>query len=88
MPPLVSAMESKNDQVAMLDARLRALRSAPDVLTLEARRLEKEAKARLKTFRARLNGHPDDAREPARRRPRLLRWRCETRPSTRAGNAP
>lgn len=63
IPSLVSTMEAKNEHVQKLQGRLAALRAAPDALTLEARRVEKEALARLKALRALMKRTPEDARK-------------------------
>ena len=60
---LVQAVREREEAVAALVARLRALRVAPEVISLETRRMEREARARLTDFRGLLDRNRDGARK-------------------------
>jgi site-specific DNA recombinase len=60
---LAKKLSERQERVTAMEARLALLRSAPDVLTLEAKRLEKETRAQLKKFRQALHGDLSQARE-------------------------
>jgi hypothetical protein len=63
-PPhqLVRMMSEREKDLAAVEARLNTLRIAPSVLDLEARRLEKEARARLADLRGLMSRNPEQAR--------------------------
>jgi hypothetical protein len=59
---LVQAIRDREQTVAMLDSRLRGLKAAPDIIGLETRRMEKEARDRLASFQRLAAGKPAEAR--------------------------
>jgi site-specific DNA recombinase len=59
---LVQAIRDREQTVAMLDSRLRGLKAAPDIIGLETRRMEKEARDRLASFQRLAAGNPAEAR--------------------------
>ena len=52
----------REERLEMLEARLASIRTAPSVLDLEVRRLEKQARSRLEDFRELMGQNPDEAR--------------------------
>ena len=60
---LATKLAERQRRVSALEARLALLRSAPDVLSLEAKRLEKEARAVLANFREALHADVPQARK-------------------------
>lgn len=63
-PPgqLVRMMSEREATLSELEAKIATSRTAPSVLDLEVRRLEKEARARLVELRGALQRNPDEAR--------------------------
>lgn len=63
-PPmhLVRMMSAREATLSELEARIATARSAPNVLDLEVRRLEKESRERLLELRGALQSNPDEAR--------------------------
>jgi DNA invertase Pin-like site-specific DNA recombinase/ribosomal protein L34E len=59
---VIRGIADRQEQVSAIEARLRAARAAPDVLNLEVRRLEKEARARLVDFTGAMARNPEEAR--------------------------
>lgn len=59
---VVRAISEREKRVTALQARLAAIRTAPSVIDLEARRLEQEARRRLVEFRAVFGRRPSEAR--------------------------
>jgi hypothetical protein len=59
---LVQAIREREETVAMLEGRLRRLKTAPDIIGLETRRIEKEARDRLGDFQRLAAGNPAEAR--------------------------
>jgi site-specific DNA recombinase len=64
-PPskIVQMMSAREKELGSLNAQINTLKIAPSVLDLEIRRLEKEARERLRDLRSLLGRHPDRARE-------------------------
>jgi hypothetical protein len=63
IPALVTELERQQQQVAVLEARLAALRTAPSVFSLEVRRLERETLRRLNELRDVFVRNPQSARK-------------------------
>ena len=63
-PPgaLVRMMGEREKRLAGVEARFAALRTAPAVLDLEVRRMEKEARRRIEEFADLMTWNPDEAR--------------------------
>jgi site-specific DNA recombinase len=59
---LVAAIKDREDRITALEARLRGLRAAPDLIGMETRRMEKEAKRRLTDLRSLTERNPAEAR--------------------------
>ena len=59
---LADKLNERQDRLTSLDARLALLKSAPDVLALEVRRLEAGARKRIADLRGLLQRNQDDAR--------------------------
>ena len=59
---LVQAVADHQEKLSALDARIRAVKTAPEAISTELHRLEREARSRLADFRAALAGHPTEAR--------------------------
>jgi site-specific DNA recombinase len=59
---LVQAIRDREETVAMLRGQLRGLKTAPDLIGLETRRMEKEARDRLASFQRLAEGNPGEAR--------------------------
>jgi hypothetical protein len=55
---LVEAVAERQEKLSTLDARIRAIKTAPEAISTELARLELEARARLADFRSILAGHP------------------------------
>lgn len=62
-PTLGQAIEQREARLSEVNARLDVLRTAPDVISLEARRLEREARKRLDDFRGLLGRNTTEARK-------------------------
>jgi hypothetical protein len=62
-PTMGKAVEQREARLSEVNARLDVLKTAPSVLDLEARRLEKEARRRLGDFQALLGRNPTEARK-------------------------
>ncbi|MGH7281418.1 MAG: recombinase family protein, partial [Polyangiaceae bacterium] len=62
IPVLADKLAERQRRLATLDARLQLLRSAPDVIALEVRRMEVGARKRIAELRAFLDQNQDDAR--------------------------
>ena len=59
---LVRMMGEREKRLSTLEARLATLRTAPSVLDLEVRRMEREARKRLEDFTALMQRNPQEAR--------------------------
>lgn len=59
---IVTMISEREKRLAALEARLTAVQTAPSVLDLEVRRMEKEAGRRLEEFSTLIERHPDEAR--------------------------
>jgi hypothetical protein len=59
---LQNARQVRINQRNELDARIRAIKTAPEAISTELARLEREARGRLADFRSVLAGHPTEAR--------------------------
>jgi site-specific DNA recombinase len=62
-PTIARSIDEREKRLSQVQARRDVLRTAPDVLDLEVRRLEREARARLADFRALLERKPTEARK-------------------------
>ncbi|UQA57063.1 recombinase family protein [Polyangium aurulentum] len=64
-PPLhlVRMMGEREKRLTALESRLAAVRTAPSVLDLEVRRMEREARKRLEDLRGMLQRNPEEARK-------------------------
>ena len=62
MDALVQAVAERQEKLSALDAHLRAVKTAPEAISTELHRLEREARSRLADFRGALAGHPTEAR--------------------------
>ncbi|MBX3230688.1 MAG: recombinase family protein [Labilithrix sp.] len=60
--PLIAGLNERQERVNELDARIRATKAAPEAMSLEVRRMEAEAKARLAGLREMLERNPREAR--------------------------
>lgn len=60
--PIVEAIAKRQTEASELEARLRAAKAAPSAISLEVRRLEKEARARVAALGRTLDRNPDEAR--------------------------
>lgn len=60
---VVHAIADREKQLAALNARLVAIRTAPSVVELEVRRLEREARDRLRQFRRLFEENPAEGRK-------------------------
>ena len=60
---VIRGIAARQDQLSMLEARLRAAKAAPSALDLEVRRLEREARQRLGDLRTMLERNPEEARK-------------------------
>ena len=63
LPPLVEALSSKQKLLGDLGVRMKTLGTAPSVLDLEVRRVEREAKKRLGDLRGALRRNPEEAKK-------------------------
>ena len=59
---VIRGIAERQEQLSALEARMRAAKAAPDVLNLEVRRLEKEARQRLADFTGAMERNPQEAR--------------------------
>jgi hypothetical protein len=59
---LVRMMGEREKRLSALEARLATLRTAPSVLDLEVRRMEREGRKRLEDFAALMQRNPQEAR--------------------------
>lgn len=59
---LVKALDERERRLRDLDARLRAMKAAPSAVSLEVRRLEREARSRLEGLRELVARQPEAAR--------------------------
>jgi hypothetical protein len=60
--PIVDAVAERQEKLSALDARIRAAKTAPEAISTELSRLEREARRRLGDFRTALASHPTEAR--------------------------
>lgn len=60
---VMKMIAEREKRLSSLEARLAAIRTAPSVLDVEVRRIEKEAHRRLDTLRELLSRNPDEARK-------------------------
>jgi site-specific DNA recombinase len=61
--PLVSALETRQERLSAVDAELRAMKAAPEAISLELRRMEAQAKQRLADLAGAFERNPELARE-------------------------
>lgn len=61
--PLISAIAERQARLSALDARIRAMKVAPDALGLEVRRMEAEARRRIGDLRGMLQRNPEEGRK-------------------------
>ena len=59
---VVEAIASRQQRLTALEARLRAAQAAPEAISLQARRLEGEARRRVNDLSGMLDQNPDEAR--------------------------
>jgi len=59
---LVALVAERQEHLSLLDTRIRFAKTAPEVLSTELPRLEREARTRLADFRSALEGDPAAAR--------------------------
>lgn len=59
---LVRMMAEREKRLTVIEARLASIKTAPSVLDLEVRRMEKEARERIERFQKLIDRHPDQAR--------------------------
>jgi hypothetical protein len=59
---VVDAIASRQQRLTALEARLRAAEAAPEAISLQARRLESDARRRLNDLSGMLDKNPDQAR--------------------------
>jgi len=64
--PIVKAIGERQDRLSEIEARLRAVKAAPEAINLELRRMELEAKRRLADLAGVFERNPDDARDALR----------------------
>jgi site-specific DNA recombinase len=60
--PIVEAVAERQEKLSTLEARIRAAKTAPEAITAELNRLEREARQRLRDFRSALAARPVEAR--------------------------
>ncbi len=60
--PIVSAVAERQEKLTLLDTRIRAVKTAPEAISTELSRLEREARRRLADFRSALAADPTEAR--------------------------
>jgi site-specific DNA recombinase len=60
--PIVDAVAERQEKLSILDARIRSAKTAPEAISTELSRLEREARRRLADFRTALASHPTEAR--------------------------
>ena len=60
---VMKMIADREKRLMALEARLTAIQTAPSVLDLEVRRMEKEARQRLEDFNALIKRNPDEARK-------------------------
>jgi hypothetical protein len=59
---IVQAVAERQEKLSALDARIRAVKTAPEAISTELHRIEREARRRLADFRSALAGHPAEPR--------------------------
>lgn len=60
--PIVDAVAERQEKLSILDARIRTAKMAPEAISTELSRLEREPRRRLADFRTVLATHPTEAR--------------------------
>ncbi len=62
-PALTEALAEREGRLKQVEAQIEATRSAPGAIDLETRRMEREARRRLKDLKALLDGNPAEGRK-------------------------
>jgi site-specific DNA recombinase len=58
----VQAIRAREESLAFFEGRLRGLRRAPNIIGLETRRMEKEARQRMESFQQLVQASPPEAK--------------------------
>jgi site-specific DNA recombinase len=82
--PIVQAIAERNERLSAIEDRLRAARTAPEVVAQEVRRMEDEAKRRTDHLRGALDRNPEEGPSFAESRARRPR---DVHPHRSAGGA-